>query len=67
MVFETDEIEFLEKECETLFYETWDEIKEEVLLYSKEEIAREMFKVGFVLALEQAKNLDEDLFEEDFM
>ncbi len=67
MVFETDEIEFLEKECEALFYETWDEIKEEILFSSKEEIAREMFKVGFILALQQAKNNNEDFFEEDFL
>jgi len=66
MVFEKDELEFLEKECETLFYETWDEIKDEILKSSKEKIAREMFKVGFVLALQGAKKLNEKLFEEDF-
>lgn len=63
MVFEKDEIEFLEKECEELFYETWDEIKEEIMNSSKEEIAKAMFKVGFVLALEQAKSINENLFE----
>lgn len=60
MVFEEDELKFLEKNCELLFDETWDEIKDEILISSKEEIAKEMFKVGFVLAIQQAKELNDD-------
>lgn len=63
MVFEKDELKFLEESCEQLFDETWDEIKENILLSSKEEIAKDMFKVGFVLAIQQTKELNEDYFD----